>query len=449
MNALQQYIDLYLEHREVLERHAPAALNALRPSALEALKAARLPRKGEEDYEATDMEALLAPDYGVNLMRMDYDIDPAESFRCDVPNLSTCLFHTYNDVPHISPVSRRNLSGAIVETLAEAAQNHPDVLQAHLGRLAQNGEPTVALNTLLAQDGLLIYVPDGMTANKPIQLLNIMNAAHPTMVVRRLLIVAGENAHVKILACDHTQSTGTAMLNLQVVELVAGPHASVDFYDLEESGSDTARISTIFVEQHESSEVLIDGITLMNGTTRNNYHVVVAGEHANTELLGMTIASNSQHVDSHSLVKHLAPRCKSNQMFKYVLGDNAVGAFSGKVLVNENCPRVEAYQGNRNLCASPSARMYTKPQLEIYTDDVKASHGTTIGQLDQEALFYMRTRGIGLEQAQTLLMQAFMSDVIDGVRLDVLRDRLRYLVEKRFDGTLSACNACAACNPKH
>ena len=445
MNALEQYIGLYREYREVVERNAPAALNALRPAALDALATARLPRKGQEDYEAIDMEAIFAPDYGVNVTRLDYDIDPTESFRCDVPNLSTCLFHTYNDVPHISATSRRNLDGVVVETLTEATANHPDVLAGHLGRLARLDDPTVALNTLLAQDGLLVYVPDGVSASKPIQLLNILSAAHSTMVVRRLLVVAGENAHVRLLACDHTQGSGTQVLNLQVIEVVAGRNATVDFYDLEESGTDTSRVSSLFVEQHEGSSVLVDGITLMNGITRNNYHVQVVGEHASTELLGMTIASGHQHVDTRSFVSHNVPRCTSNQMFKYVLADEAIGAFAGKVLIKEGCPRVEAYQGNRNLCASPSARMYTKPQLEIYTDDVKASHGTTIGQLDEEAMFYMRTRGVSQESARRLLMQAFMSDVIDGVRLDVLRDRLHYLVEKRFDGTLAACTGCAIC----
>ncbi|MBP3738698.1 MAG: Fe-S cluster assembly protein SufD [Muribaculaceae bacterium] len=445
MNALEQYIGLYREYREVVERNAPAALNALRPAALDALATARLPRKGQEDYEAIDMEAIFAPDYGVNVTRLDYDIDPTESFRCDVPNLSTCLFHTYNDVPHISATSRRNLDGVVVETLTEATANHPDVLAGHLGRLARLDDPTVALNTLLAQDGLLVYVPDGVSASKPIQLLNILSAAHPTMVVRRLLVVAGKNAHVRLLACDHTQGSGTQVLNLQVIEVVAGRNATVDFYDLEESGTDTSRVSSLFVEQHEGSSVLVDGITLMNGITRNNSHVQVVGEHASTELLGMTIASGHQHVDTRSFVSHNVPRCTSNQMFKYVLADEAIGAFAGKVLIKEGCPRVEAYQGNRNLCASPSARMYTKPQLEIYTDDVKASHGTTIGQLDEEAMFYMRTRGVSQESARRLLMQAFMSDVIDGVRLDVLRDRLHYLVEKRFDGTLAACTGCAIC----
>ena len=285
----------------------------------------------------------------------------------------------------------------------------------------------MALNTLLAQDGLLVYVPDGVTAERPIQLVNILQAASPLMAVRRLLIVMGRNAHAQMLVCDHSQLPGdAASLALSVVEIVAHENATFDFYDLEETTSANRRISTLYVEQHTGSNVLVDGITLTNGFTRNNYHVEVNGEHASTQLLGMTIASGTQHVDTHTFIAHNAPRCHSNEMFKYVLNDNAVGAFAGRILVQLGCPRVEAYQGNRNLCASPTARMYTKPQLEIYTDDVKCSHGTTIGQLNQEALFYMRSRGIGEEQAKTMLMQAFVADVVDAVRMESLRDRLRH-----------------------
>jgi len=334
----------------------------------------------------------------------------------------------------------------VVEPFSMAAVDYPDLMTAYYGQLAPMSDPTVALNSLLVQDGLFIYVPDGVVAERPIQLVNIFNAALDMMAQRRLLIIVGKNAAVKLLACDHTQSADYRYLSNQVIEIVAMQGATVDYYDMEESTPGTSRVSSIYVDQHEGSNVLIDGITLTNGFTRNNYHVEVNGEHAETQLLGMTIASGEQHVDSHTFISHNMPRCHSNEMFKYVLNDNAVGAFAGKILVKPGCPRVEAYQGNRNLCGAPTAKMYTKPQLEIYTDDVMCSHGSAVGQLDEEALFYMRTRGIGIDEARRLLMQAFVANVIDGVRLDALKDRLHYLVEKRFAGTLSNCSGClAAC----
>ena len=446
MNALKQYIDLYDENRELIEQQSPALLNKLRQEARTQLNDARLPRKGSEDYEATDLEAVFSHDYGVNVNRLPFDADPGETFHCDVPNMSTCLYYSSNDAFHSSPTAERNIGQVVVLPFSMAAVDYPELMSAYYGKLAHLKDPTVALNSLLAQDGLFIYVPDGVIPERPIQLVNIFNAALDMMVQRRLLIVVGKNAALKLLSCDHTQSPDYRYLNNQVVEIVAMQGSTVDYYDMEESTPQTNRVSSIYVEQHEGSNVLIDGITLINGFTRNNYHVEVNGEHAETHLLGMTIASGEQHVDSHTFISHNAPRCHSNEMFKYVLNDNAVGAFAGKILVQPNCPRVEAYQGNRNLCGAPTAKMYTKPQLEIYTDDVMCSHGSAVGQLDEDALFYMRTRGIGIDEARRLLMQAFVADVIDGVRLDALKDRLHFLVEKRFAGTLSNCAGCmAAC----
>ena len=450
MNALKQYIDLYDHNSAVIEEQSPEVLNVQRHAARAALQQARLPRKGSEDYEATDHEAVFAHDYGVNVNRLPFDADPAETFHCDVPNMSTCLYYTSNDAFHSSATAERNIGQVVVEPFSIAAVDYPELMSAYYGKLANMSDPTVALNSLLVQDGLFIYVPDGVVAERPIQLVNIFNAALDMMVQRRLLIVVGKNASVKLLMCDHTQSPDYRYLNNQVVEMVAMQGATVDYYDMEESTPLTSRVSSIYVNQHEGSNVLIDGITLINGFTRNNYHVEVNGEHAETQLLGMTIASGEQHVDSHTFISHNVPRCHSNEMFKYVLNDNAVGAFAGKILVKPGCPRVEAYQGNRNLCGAPTARMYTKPQLEIYTDDVMCSHGSAVGQLDEEALFYMRTRGIGIDEARRLLMQAFVADVIDGVRLDALKDRLHYLVEKRFAGTLSNCASCMqACRPNN
>lgn len=444
MNALKQYIDLYDESRDLIELQAPALLNNLRRVAREHLDNATLPRKGSEDYEATDLEAVFGHDYGVNINRLPFEADPAQTFHCDVPNMSTCLYYSSNDAFHSSAAAERNIGQVVVEPFSMAAVDYPELMTAYYGQLACMSDPTVALNTLLVQDGLFIYVPDGVVAERPIQLVNIFNAALDMMVQRRLLIVVGKNASIKLLACDHTQSPDFRYLNNQVIEIVAMQGSTIDLYDMEESTPLTRRVSSICVDQHEGSNVLIDGITLTNGYTRNNYHIEVNGEHAETHLLGMTIASGEQHVDSHTFISHNAPRCNSNEIFKYVLNDKAVGAFAGKILVKPNCPRVEAYQGNRNLCGAPTAKMYTKPQLEIYTDDVMCSHGSAVGQLDEDALFYMRTRGIGIDEARRLLMQAFVADVIDGVRLDALKDRLHYLVEKRFAGTLSNCAGCMA-----
>ena len=446
MSSIQQYIDIYKQLGKRIDNASSPVFNALRPAALAALDGRRMPTKGDENYEVSDLEALYAPDYGINIDRLTATADISEPFRCDVPNLSTSLYYVFNDTYQGNPQAQLP-NGVIVASMNDSACN--EIVSRYYGTIAPISDPQVALNSLLAQDGLLVYIPAGVVVERPIQLVNLLRANSPLMTNRRVLVVAEAGAQVKILVCDHTQSHGTDFLNTQVVEVFVGEGATLDYYDLEEASEKIHRVSSMWVRQGASSNVLINGITLMNGITRNNYHIDIDGQHAETTLLGMAIASNTQHIDNHTYIGHNVGYCHSNELFKYVLDDDAVGAFTGKILVAPDSPRTEAYQSNRNICASNRAKMYTKPQLEIYTDDVKCGHGATVGQLDQDAMFYMQTRGISCQEARTLLMQAFMSDIIDGVRLEALRDRLRHLVEKRFAGTLAQCRNCTASQSCH
>lgn len=443
MSALQQYIDFYKQNRESVLANAPEAMNALRPAALASLETASLPRKGDEDYETTDLEQVFAPNYGINIHRVDLGGDPAEAFRCNVPNMSTWIYYFYGDVFHSQHKSPSLPADVVIEPFSVAAHNHPQLLAAHLGKTASVENAVTALNTLLAQDGLLVYVPDGVRLDRPIQLVNLVGANGDIMALRRLLIVTGRDAEAKILVCDHTQNKDHNFLISQVVEIEAGEGSHLQYYDLEESTERTHRCTSHYVRQSQGSSVLLNGITLTGGFTRNDYIVNVDGEGADTRIYGMAIEDGCQHVDNHTRLNHHCGHCTSDQLFKYVLMDRSTGAFTGKILVSENAPGVEAYQANRNILASDLAKMHTKPQLEIYTDDVKCSHGTAIGQLDKEAIFYMQARGIPYEQARTMLMQAFMNDVILTIHPEALRDRLQRLVEKRFSGELSACRTCS------
>ena len=194
-----------------------------------------------------------------------------------------------------------------------------------------------------------------------------------------------------------------------------------------------------------NSNVLLNGVTLHNGTTRNSVEVSLSGQGAQVCLCGMAIVDKNEQVDNHTFIDHKVPDCTSNELYKYVVDDRAIGAFAGKVLVREGAQHTFSQQTNRNICATQDARMYTQPQLEIYADDVKCSHGATVGQLDENALFYMQQRGISLREARLMLMFAFVNEVIDQIRMDALKDRLHLLVEKRFRGELNKCRGCAIC----
>ncbi|MBD5244411.1 MAG: Fe-S cluster assembly protein SufD [Barnesiella sp.] len=443
MNSLDQYIELYLEHRDIVDSHSAPALNRLRHEALEVLERSRLPHKGDEGYERTSVDDMFAPDFGVNISRMPVEADLAATFKCDVPNMSTLLGITLNDTFHPSATLVKRLpEGVIFTSLREAAEKHPELVEHYYGSLAPLTEAAVALNTLLAQDGVMIYVPRGMKLDRPLQLVNIFCSREPVMAVRRVLVVIEEGAEAQILVCDHTQPEAGASLSSQVVEIAVGRNARLDYCDMEESTSATSRHSRMFVRQEADSYLNLNGITLSCGNTRNDYSIDLTAPGCETRLSGMVIGSDRRHADNNSVVRHLAPRCKSNQLFKYVLDDDSTGAFEGSILVAPGAQHTEAYQSNRNILAAPGARMHTRPQLEIYNDDVKCSHGATTGQLDDEALFYMRTRGIPEREARVMLMQAFMTDVIDSVGIEGLRDRLRHLVERRFAGVSATCGDC-------
>ena len=449
MSAVQQYIDLYRSQKSLIEAHSSEVMNGLRGEAVALLESRGLPSLKDEEHRRTDVESIYAPDYGLNLGRIEIEVNPYEVFRCDVPNLSTLLYFIVNDSFYQSaqPAAAKLPDGVLVGSLREMSAKYPQLVSRYYGQVADmKRDGTVALNTAFAQDGFFLYVPDGVVVEKPIQLVNILQGSNVDfMVNRRLLIVVGKGAQAKLLVCDHSDDATVKFLSSQVCEIFVDDDAVFDYYDMEESSENTSKVASVFVRQGARSNVLVNGIVLHNGVTRSNYYTTFAGEQAELLLCGMAIADKEQSVDTYTFIDHAVSHCHSNELFKYVLNDSARGSFAGRILVRHGAQKTEAYQSNKNLCASPLAKMYTKPQLEIYADDVKCSHGATVGQLDQNALFYMRSRGIPESEARMLLMFAFTNDVIEQVRLDALKDRLRQLVEKRFRGELAKCSGCRAC----
>ena len=446
MKAEQQYIDLFAQCEDLVCRESSGVMNAPRAAALADFERLGFPSLRAEDYRYTDVSRSFAPDYGMNLKRVKIPVNPQDVFHCDVPNLSTSLYFVVNDSFYHQALPKAHLpEGVYVGSLKDFSNERPEVVSRYYGKLATSSKNgIVALNTMFAQDGFVVYVPQGVAVERPIQLVNIFRSDVDLMANRRVLVIMEPRSEAKLLVCDHSIDTVRFLAN-QVIEVFVGEGASFDYYDLEESSDTTTRFSSLFVKQEAESNVVINGITLTNGLTRNDYQVELLGERAETTLCGMSILDKEQHVDTYTHITHAVPRCKSNELFKNVLNDQAVGAFSGRILVREGADKTEAYQSNRNLCATREARMYSKPQLEIYADDVKCSHGMTTGQLDEEAIFYMRSRGISLDEARMLLSVAFTSDVIDHVRVEALRDRLHRLVEKRFRGELAKCAGCRIC----
>ena len=443
MDSLFQYIRLYKDNSALVDKGSCEVMNRIRPEACDILQNTSLPKKGSENYETTDLDQLLSPDYGINLGRVNVNINPSVPFQCGVPNMTPAMFFFRNDLYAEAKGARENLpEGLYVGSLRRFCNEFPLLAQKYYGKIADIRNPLVALNSMLAQDGIVVWAKEGVKYEKPIQIVGVMESEVPVMAVRRLLIIAEKESSLKLLVCDHSRNEDLQFLILITSEISVGDNAHLELCVMEESSQATTRLSSDYIFQGKGSEVSATGITLYNGTTRNEYFCQFKGEGAGLRLSGMAIEDEKRKIDTYSLVEHTLPGCHTDELFKYVVDDEATATFNGLVRVRKGASKTEAYQSNRNIIGNDGARVYSKPTLEIYDDDVKCSHGSAIGQLDEKQIFYMRTRGLSEEQARFLLKQAFMSDVIDRISMPDFRMRLHSLVERRFLGESHNCNSC-------
>ncbi len=404
MNAEKQYIDFYNEVKDTIAARSSQEMNTCREAALHTFATQGFPSPKVERYRYAKVETDFSPNYGIALTPIKGPLPP----HC---------FRIADAVPH-----------------ARTLYN----------KVADRADSIVALNTMLCVDTLVVHVPKGARVEHPIQISNTLKGEQDTMVCRRILIIMEELAQADVIITDRATSQSRFLTN-QVIEVVMHDDSHLSLYETEETHLLCTRYSSVFVQQGRNSTFHHTNLTLFNGHTRNRLDVQLQGEGSEVTANGCVIADKMQRVDNNTLIDHQVPNCRSNELYKYVLDDNAVGAFAGKILVREGAQKTISKETNANLCATRSARMFTQPMLEIYADDVKCSHGSTVGQMDDAALFYMRQRGIDEKEARLLLKAAFITEVIETIPLESLRDRLHVLVDKRLRGELSKCEGCKLC----
>ena len=444
MSNEQEYIALYDANRELIEKPCAMLLNEARRKAFEKFKATGFPTTKEEDWLHTDVAAQFATDYGMNLGRVASSATQHDIFTCDVPNLKTHRAFIVNDSFQASEKENKLPEGVLLGSLNEIAESHKELIAPYYNRLAESGDAIAQFNTAFVQDGIVLYIPRNTEIEETIQIVSLIQANVDMMSNRRLLIILERGAKASLLICDHS-STDKKTLSTQVTEVFVGEGASLDIYELEETSTGNNRVGQMLVSQEADSHFNHCNITLTNGFTRNRINIALEGRGADANITGLVIGDRKQHIDNRTLVEHKTGNCNSNELYKYILDEESVGVFTGKMLIHPDAQQTTSEQTNRNLCLTSCARMYAQPQLEIYADDVKCSHGSTVGQLDESALFYMQQRGIPAEEARHLLMYAFAGEVIENIKIDALRDRLHLLVEKRFRGELNRCKGCSLC----
>lgn len=438
----EELTSLYTEHADTIANTTSDTINDPRGKALEDFIKIGIPTKKHEEYRYTDLMRYLKGEYTYELAPARFSVDLNELFRCDIPELNTHIVLALNGFFYEKNSIRGLPEGVIISSLAKASLEYPELVNQHYSKYADTSlDSLAALNTLFAQDGIFIYVPKNVVLDKPIQIINVGFSLQNLRITRRNLFVAEQGSQASILVCDHTLCKSSFITN-SLTEIYTGENARLDIVRMQNENNKSSQINNSFAYQEANSHLSNNTISLHGGLIRNNTYVTLNGEGANNDTYGLFFGNEDQHIASFTMIHHAKPNCTSDQLFKGILDDNATGAFNGKILVDEYATKTLAYQRNNNILLSKEARMNSKPQLEIYNDDVKCSHGATVGQIDEEALFYLRSRGIARKEANHLLMYAFADEVISKISLEPLRERMNDMVEKRLRGDLARCENC-------
>lgn len=404
------------------------AIADLRANAMDAFRQSGIPTTRHEEWKYTNVKALTERfnRFGNGSLSGMVASKHIEQFL--LAGKSVCLLVFENGVFN-EALSSTAPEGLVVQNLATSMQDA--AVKQYLGKIASsNTDAFVAINTAFMRDGVFIHVPAKAQGSKPIHILYINTSAEA--VVTRNLVVAEPSSSVEIIESYHSLDDSQEGFTSNVTEVVVKQNANVTWVKAQLENNRTSQISFTQVEQEQDSRFSSSVMTLGGKLTRNNLHIRLDGTNCNAHMYGLYLLDGHQLCDNHTLVDHAMPHCESNELYKGILNDSSSGVFNGKIFVRQDAQKTNAYQSNKNILLSDDAQMNTKPQLEIFADDVKCSHGTTTGQIDEEALFYLRARGIGEQAARTLLNIAFVGDVLSHIENETLRDQFQALAEAKL-----------------
>ncbi|MCF8303379.1 MAG: Fe-S cluster assembly protein SufD [Bacteroidales bacterium] len=441
-------ISLFEDKKDQIFKNDIKPVSALRNEAFEAFTKMGFPHTKMEKWRSTSLEETLAKDYNFRIEGAPRQTNVEKIFECEIPDFDTYMVAQLNGWYVYRKAPLRTLpNGTIVGSLAQAMQEYPELISKHYGKYADyNENGLTALNTAFAQDGIFIYVPDGVEVEKPLQMVNIIDSDENLFIQSRNLVIMGKNSKLTLLQCDDSVHHRYTFLNA-LTEVYVDENSTLDHYKLQNKDDSSTLINNVYLHQEANSNVTTNAITLNGGLIRNDTHVTLNGRNCTANVYGLYLVDREQHVDNHVFIDHATPDSYSNEQFKGILDDSSSAVFNGHILVRKDSQHTNAYQNNKNILLTDKATVDTQPFLEIYADDVKCSHGATVGQLDQQAMFYIRSRGISKENARMLLMYAFTAEVVNKISIENLRERIDDMVKKRLRGELSICDQCVLhCN---
>ncbi len=408
-------------------------VHGIRSEALERFEKDGFPTRRDEEWKYTSLNSLL---------KNDYSVFPKNESSVEFKDVKKYFLHeiesykiVFIDGEYSSFLSDTTHEGADICILSSALKQpkYQMVIDHYFGTVASKKDSLTSLNTAFSREGVFVNVPKNTVLPKPIQVLYFSTGSEKEIMLQpRNLIVVGENSHAQIYERHQSLSDNVVLTNA-VTEVFAAKRAIVEVYKIQNDRLTTSLIDNTFVQQKDSSIVSVNTYSFGGKITRNNLEFHHEGEHITSNLNGISVIGDNQHVDNHTLVHHKYENCESHELYKGIFDGRATGVFNGKVIVNKEAQKTNAFQQNDNILIGNKASINTKPQLEIFADDVKCSHGCTIGQLDDRALFYMQSRGIPEKEAKGLMLFAFCNEVVEKIRIPALKSRIIKLLAEKLD----------------
>lgn len=406
-------------------------IHDVRSHAIKNFEQQGFPTKKEEAWKYTSLNSILKEDYSI-FPKKDSNVEFKDVKKYFIHDIDTYKL-VFIDGIYSSFLSETTHDKYDICVLA-SAMNKPKyktVVETYFNKVAKS-DSLSSLNTAFAREGAFVHISKNKEVDKPIEIINFSTGNEAALMVQpRNLIVVEENAHVQIIE-RHQSLTENATLTNVVTEMFVGKNATTDVYKIQNDKSNASLIDNTFIQQKAGSTASVHTFSFGGKLTRNNLNFYQQGERCNSILKGITIIEGKQHVDHNTLVNHIEPNCESHQDYKGIFAERATGVFNGKIIVEKEAQKTDAFQQNNNILVDDNATINAKPQLEIFADDVKCSHGCTIGQLDEEALFYLQSRGIAKKEARALLMYAFASNVLDSVKIHEIKARITKLIAKKI-----------------
>jgi Fe-S cluster assembly protein SufD len=429
MDLKEKLISSFLVFENQTDIDSP--IHDVRSEAMKTFEEKGFPSKKDEAWKYTSLSSILKHDYSVfpkEESALEYNIIK-KYFIHDIDSFKI-VFIDGKYSSHLSQTTHDGMDICLMSS-ALTKPKYRILVENYFNKIA-NKDSLTSLNTAFSSEGAYIHIPKNKLVQKPIQIIHFSSGNESSLMLQpRNLIVVDENSHVQIIE-RHQSLTDNPVFTNSVTEIFANKRAIIDYYKIQNDNENASLIDNTFINQKQESVASVHTFSFGGKLTRNNLNFYQNGERIDSTLKGVTIIGNKQHVDHNTLVHHIEPNCESHQDYKGIYGDSSTGVFNGKVIVNKEAQKTNAYQANNNILISDKASVNTKPQLEIFADDVKCSHGCTIGQLDESAMFYMKTRGIPEKEAKALLMYAFSNNVLSSVKIPEIKQRITKIIANKL-----------------